>query len=1047
MKSVLIILLTVYSASVALAQIDLQYYNYPKSFSSQLPARLTYDLDHAILTYPDKRVVSIGSGEENSNSGVSIKSPDGQAVSYMSSFAKRTSASGQVRFHDMTDWDEDIYRIINTMKYKVNKESPKVYSAFSADAQHFVLMSQIKDKYYLYCFDYQQGNMLVKGKEWIPSEPYNEIKGLSTIDDGQTVFASVKTQKNEYGIAKIDVDKMQDEFISFPSTAFDQNVVTSYYFKESNELYCQGAGKIDYFIHYDESSVEVIHKNAVIGSKMFYIDETGNIEQSLLSFRNKSFKPEKPGVGGIITDNSFVVFDYYGNYFTYHEGDDLPIPEYLSLDGKVSVLEPQPDAYPLISDILSSASIQTLFDDLCRNQEIPYSLLGVLFESGEPYSEEIILQMIQSNQPFVQAYFGSRIVSYINQASFIELEAIDSTSMAHLPKFLNSYEALSSNTIANEFGLELASVASIQSAMAVKKNLSEGYHHLSAEELSELGYQTFQKDQKNGKANEMNSLKFFELAYEKEPSNAERPLNIGNVYLHAGQFENAMQFYNKSLALSPDYSLAHFSIVKAAWEPIRIKMKKLDLQTANSMILTSEEALEHMADTAYFENLYVRRAKATATLYVKNQALYEEYLSLDQYKISGQEYAQMTQNIMPRIVNAGVPELAGFIARDNAAFYVQVAQKNNHDVQSYLFADVMFDKAVKANIKDPGIYYDWARINIDYLKKKKEGLRIIHEAQSIFSNPENFDPLIADYFFEEGKKKYDLANYNESSALFTRYVNAAKSPVVNGFKYQAISLYRIKKYEQALVPFLKVKTDEKDQNRLYVFYPNWDDAVAFCQDPVGLAPEWVDRTAEIDAMQKKFEEALDVSGTNHTKAVEMMEPVAKYYDQIDYNYGQAITHNGIGTEYHHLKQYEQAKKHYRMSIDNKAISSSSYLNLSKILRSEGEIDEATGLLERAEREYNGDKNVRKLLADCYLTQAFDAFNDKSLSRAQLKAEACLKLDSNVAEAYMIKGLVMYYHGVGSLDKELEGKRIITIGLKMKPSLWQDYGSILDHVMF
>ncbi len=954
-------------------------------------------------------------------------------VELNSKIKDKDATSGVIEIYSKSSYEANP-KLAAKFKIKTEKERPLLFTSFSSDGKYFLCLTRIGSDWFYYSFDVEKKKAVYKEVKLDELKPYSGMGfwdkiAINTTDNGKTLLVSGPYDDNGFGLINMDVETRDFEFNSY-GVGINPSALSIVHLPGTFKVFVRGQGYQDFIVDLANRKTEVVERDLPLLS--CFVQSKDELAQKTTVRYDDQYYLSDAGISYVMTKDAAIVFDQDGNYFTIKKPCAPDITDYLRLDGQV--LEEQPDLIPIITDVLEPASIVNLlksFSDQCysENQDLVFNI----FESAEPYTEDMLdtLVLVHHSDPNIRDYFVPQYADKVNYLGPVEVEAFEDEKKSRLTDAFNFYLASHKET-------DDPHRPTVEAALAVMKEAALGLNTMTAEQLTAKAFKVLEQDREAKTTKEMNSLKYFEMAAQKAPLNPEYQLNICLPYQAAYKFDQAIPHVNKALALQPDYGLAHYLLVTMVWEPVRLRMKKLNPQSAQSIINSSAEALSYTADTAYFEKFYVMRAKAVAELCAKNNDLYQEYESMAQYKISGGDYAKMVENFIPKLDEVGNATLAGFLARDNAYFYKEVAEKSNNDVTTFLFADVMFDKAVKRGIVEPSLYYHWAEINIKYLKKNSEGFRIAKEAWAKFPNTEHmFDPLLGDFFFEKGKQSYEQGDMTAASDYMGRYIKFSEAPVANGYKYLGFSLYRLEQYAEAADPLKNCLEKTEKKNKLRAYYPNFDAMLAYCQNPVGVAPVFVDNTEKIEQMLKQYDAALKISNAgNHIGAVFKIEEVASYFDQINYQYGSAMAHNGAGVEYHYLKELDKARKHYQQSIDAGTSSPSSYENLSMIYLKDEDLNNAYPIVTSGIKKFPNSTKMKKAYAEYYLQLGFNEYEKEAYYAAINNFKRCFSYNREEALAPLFLGFSNY-----ALGDQRSAKSYLRQAIGLDSSLRHQYPAI------
>jgi len=534
-----------------------------------------------------------------------------------------------------------------------------------------------------------------------------------------------------------------------------------------------------------------------------------------------------------------------------------------------------------------------------------------VFESAEPFSDELVTALSQSDKKYVVEYVGKYVAQWINKTPKMELAETGKASNINRKKFMDSYANYAKNLSQDEFGSYLADATEIQNALEKLQPLTVDLYYMSVDELFKKGNEALQAGAKLSPKAALLGIRFYEVAAEKEPTEPIYQVSIGSAYMYAGQYANAIESYNKALAIRPDYPLALFGIMKASFVPIT------------------------KGETTFNNNV--------AKFYLDDKELYTQY-----NQATGQSNILMrtgaVELLMPKIAATGNTYLVADMANVSGFDYIKIGESNNNEVGHYKQADKLLRKSVKGGVYDPETYYEWARINISFLKNKEEGKRIVAEAQKKYPADKNFGVLVANDYYNVGREFFLSKSYAKAIPNFEKYLANANKIVPKAYDYLGVSYYYTKNYPKA-AKNLELLKSKDDPNTLQAFYPNFEAVLAYAKKPNGIAPKLIDNADKIDEIEEQYVQGKRlIKKGQRSEGLKLMEDAAAYYDQINYDYGQSIAHSGLGVVYHNGVDNDKAVAHYKTCIENKARSSSCYNNLAIIYIKNDQINAAKSLV-------------------------------------------------------------------------------------------------------
>jgi len=837
-------------------------------------------------------------------------------------------------------------------KVKTSGSDRNTGFGFSANGKYLTALGINKGTLLAYQYNIATGELEMDAMPIAMDKTPKSINAVASAGNGNYIYAT----DWDYGITIIDLKSKMGKYI--------ENIPNGY-----NYEYIFASLTTNHFLIADdetkmlidgENGNVILSENKKFGRmppQSFFVSADGN-QQYMINDE----KLTGQGIGMVSTLTSLIVFDQDFNYFTLSDDDEkVTVLNHIKIDGSTERFEPQPDPIPIISDNLSTEGIKSFFEktaDICEkygNRTMAYQI----FESAEPFSDELVTALSQTSEQYVVEYVGKYVAQWINNTPKMELAEAGKSTNVNRKKFMDNYASYSKNLSQEEYGSYLADETEIQNAFEKIQPLTVDLYYMSVEELFKKGNESLQLGAKLSPKAALLGIKFYEVAAEKEPTEPIYQVSIGSAYMYAGQYENAIESYNKALAIRPDYPLALFGIMKASFEPITKGKTKFNNNVAKSIQSNADRFLEVAPDNYLSEMKYAKRAKAFAKLYLDDPGLYNSY-----NQATGVSNLLMrtgaVELLMPKIAATGNTYLVADMANVSGFDYIKIAKSNNNEIGYYKKADELLRKSVKGGVYDPETYYEWARINISFLNNKEEGKKIVAEAQKKYPADKNFGILVANDYYDTGRKYFLSETYTKAIPQFEKYLANAGKIVPKAYDYLGVSYYYTKNYSKAAKNFELLKSKD-NPNTLQAFYPNFDAVLSYAKKPSGVAPKLIDNGDKIMAIEDQYVEGTSlIKKGQRSEGIRLMEEASAYYDQINYDYGQSITHSGLGVEYHQSKEYDKAKTHYKQCIDAGAQSSTCYNNLAALYIGDNQISEAKAVLKQGLNKFPDAKDLAKV---------------------------------------------------------------------------------------
>ncbi len=948
-------------------------------------------------------------------------------------YVKGDRDKGNVLIKDQKNKDKKVAGF----KVKTNGSAYATGLAFSANGKYALALGKEGDELLVYRYNLETDKLEIKGETIDYDMPFERIYAVGVSNDGKSVYFTDPFNR----FMAIDIESrtgttffIKDYFSK--NGRFDDNAAKYVFPSNSSNHVLIGSKKKQ--VLFDGKTGEALFiksSDGSISTESFFVKADGRKMETDISGKTLS----GPGIGVVIAGNSLMVFDQDQNYFATGLSDDDPeVLSYVSFDGQSKNPEPQPDLIPIISDVLSDKAKFQLYKRLSQiffkksidSEELCHRVM----ESGEPHSKEFLLNLNLTKKGgdfIVRNHFVIPLVETINSATNIELTASGKEQNQKLLQLLKDYEY---GVQFMEEDFKQPFIADKDAVLDAKNKLqavSSDLYYMTVDELVEKGNQAVKTGASLSATAALLGIKFYEVAAMKEPNEPVHPCLIANAYANAEKFDKALENYNKALAMRPDYPLALFGIMKSSFMPVQKGLKELDDNLAKSIIGNADRFLAVAPADYKPEMTTAKRYKAFCQLYLDDKNLYAQY-NLATGLQNTETRAHAVSGLLLSVEKTGNKYLAADMANIIGFDLINVAESKNHDKAEYLKADAMLAKSVKGGINDAQTYYNWAQININYLGRGDEGLRIIEEAKKLYPLDANFDALAINLYYNKGRELYLAKSYSKAIPYFEKYVFTAAKPILKAQDYLGFAYYRTRNYPKAAEHMQKLKDGEK-WNTIQAHYPNFNALLAYAKNPSGTAPAIKDNTNGIIAAEDKYEKGIDMGGSEGLK---LMLEAANYYDQINYDYGQGIAHSGVGVEYHRMGKKYEAKDHYKKCIDNGPQSSSCFNNLAMIYIDEKSLSSAKSTLDKGKSKFPNATDLKKTYAEYYIQMGFNEYGKKSYYSAITNFKNCISYNSGDAWAHMYLGYS--YYATGKLN---DAKTSLRKAVQLDPKLRNEYPAI------
>lgn len=913
-------------------------------------------------------------------------------------------------------------------KVSTNGKTPDTGMAFTSNGEYIIAVSLDGNQLVYTKYDVKAKKVTVKGQKITINDLPSSIVAVAA--SGINNYICISTKEGDYIIIDTDsntgkkwatgTDRSLDKYkYIYPSTSSDHFLLLG---KDQIFLVEAKTGKVVY-------SQSIESKSQTTSS--FFVS---NEPSSKVVKKIEKLSLTKAGIGVVSTANSLIVFDTDRNFFTLTNQETVDVLEYVKFTGLDSPLEAQPDLIPIISDVLNPKKVALLFEQtslLCQkynNRNFAFQV----FESAEPFSNETIQILSQSKAQYVIEYMGKYVTQWVNNTPKTVLAEAGKEVNIERNDFIESYATLVRNLSGDEYAMYLADPSEIENAKEKLKSLTADLYYMTVDELIEKGNNSLGMAAMMGSNAALLAIKFYEVAAEKEPNEAVHQLFIANAYANAEVYDKSLEHYNKALAMKPDYPLALFGITKTSFVPVQQGKKTMNETLAKSIIENANRYLAVAPEHYQSETKTVKTFKGFSQLYLDDQGLYAAY-NLATGISDIEKRSNAVAQILPKIEATGNTYFAASAAFSLGFDFSDIAESKDNNALIYMKADVMFDKAVKGGVYDAKLYYEWAGINLYQINQVDEGFRIVAEAKKIYPTNENFDKLTVNAAFNKGRELYMSKSYSKAIPHFENYIANSSDVIPKAYDYLGVACYKSKSYAKAAKNLQLLKENESS-NTLKAYYPNFDAVLAYAKNPRGTAPVLKDNGAKIEQMEDRFADASD-KGESELKT---MEEVASYFDQINYDYGQAVTHSTIGVYYHRQGNTRVARGHYGECITAGARSSSCYNNLALIFISEKSMESAKTMLEGGLEKFPDARDLPLTFAKYYKELAYTDYENEYFSSAISNFKQCISYNNKDAMAHLYLGYS--YYGKGNTS---DAKYWMKKAVNIDSNLLNEYPSLRD----
>lgn len=920
-------------------------------------------------------------------------------------------------------------KMIGKFKIKTEGIYYDVPLKFSLDGKYALSVSPPEENSFkAYVFDMATLQLKVKGQEFIFEEEIIGIENVNIDRTGRYFIASGRKPKLYIG----DLQTGQTKVLALPYTSEDRDgLVRLIPSLKSDLLMVVGAGPKAFF---DISNMKFL--GAGLGDTpivSLFMPVEGKLVEDILDQ-----KISKPGIGIAMTKQGFIVFDHEQNYFMVtEESADRELVNAIYFDNDDYPLEYRPDPIPIISDVLPAAQQAELFNLLGNYAEknSRETLAHRIYESAEPFEDDLIREMSIQGNSCAQEYFTVHIVDWINATDAVEIASDGKKASDWRLTYLKKYKSDLLRPLERE-GLDhlLVDRGQLDAALSKLQRIMDEQLYMSVEGLLAVADQKMMAAGNNFLLAQ-DAARYYQMVVDKEPNNAIHHVSLGMAYMKANEFAKALESCNKALAIKPDYPLALYVILRSGYDQIRGNLQGAD--NAKIKIIQSQAAkfLANAPGDFDTEIAYAERAKGEMDLFLTNRALYDQYVNAARISEDGQRASAMS-SLVTKFEANGATLLAGDMARNVAGYYYRQAESQGNRLDLYAIADAMYDKADGKVQLSASSYYEWARFNLMHLKRKSEGLKIIARGKKKYPADENFAHLEGFVGYHDGMEAFKKGNYALAATNLAKYVKYPSEQKSLASAYLAVAYYELKEYEKALPMFLRTD-NELDSSHSRAYFPNFSGMRDYCKNPSGTPPEVKNNVDKIEAALAKYEQGLKLSDEGkYDDGIKLMKEVDGYFKEIMYTEARSITNSGIGVAYHKLGQLQSAKEHYRVCANRFAVSSTCYNNLAMIYLDEGKLDDAEYKIKEGLEKFPSDPALELIYAEYYQAEGFKAIQNKNFAAAIENLNKSIEYDNSNGVTYLFSGFA--YYGNGHLS---EAKKVINWALQLDPGLRNQYEAV------
>ncbi len=803
---------------------------------------------------------------------------------------------------------------------------------YSRDAKYAIAVSGVSDELYLNSMDMASRKQIWKNVQ-IPIDGSISIESVAASNDAKQVAiwsqdglwivdTESKTSK------KVATKEVQDRLThdvpkmlwstSSPQIVFTRKLKKSttggapllavYDYERQEILY----SIYDYIPNADDepySLYEDIYK-----SYSFFVDTEGNVTDQ----NSNTAISVNEGIGVVISPFSCVIFDQEGNNYSVKVKEaQRSLSDMVQVNGQPLIENYDP--IPIVEDRLTpKAQAELLIKLSSLALEVNNnSLVQEVIETMHPYSIELTNMLVSKSSDskefqIINTILANQVVIEVNETDISMLSA------QGLDQNKQKQQLIEMHAKAGGVSQE-----EIDAAKEKIKPLAAEYYYKSYDELILDGNKMMALGAKMSQKAALGGMVYFDAAAQKEPTRPEAFQGMGMAYMLGGQYEKALESYNKCLATSPDYPLALYGIVRANYYAVLGGAMEINENVVAAVQKNADRFLEIAPEKYQSEITATKEIRELIAMWLNDREMHDAY-------VDDQNMSLKTLSELADKMEGSYPYVAAVCANRIGLAIVDNVEHSGGGEQHYSMAKSYLIKATKGGIHESRTFYELARIDIEYFEDFVAGQATINESKKYVQN----DPYIAkleNYIpYAQGHNLYNEGKNAESIRMLEKHkANAAPGMVTFRTYYMlAFMYYDSKQYAKAAENFEMIKTDEQKRDALYAYYPTFDEVLAYCKSPSGSPPKLVNNEQLIHDTEDKYDEGSALLDDGKIdEAIEVMKSASDTFLELDFKYGIAVTNSGLGVAYCQKKEFDTAIPYLEKCIEAGAQSSSCYNNL------------------------------------------------------------------------------------------------------------------------
>ena len=550
---------------------------------------------------------------------------------------------------------------------------------------------------------------------------------------------------------------------------------------------------------------------------------------------------------------------------------------------------------------------------------------------GKPFSFDESYLFFTKGANIANAYFGKQVIEEYITKSDTELDSLGLEKCKAIKSALSIYKKTEKDE--SEMWAGQGDVEELYERINKRSFAS---YYMTISELLAKGDNTLLSERSKGAKTPALANMFYKRAAELEPNKPIHPCKIGIAYLIHNMFQEALDYFNKALAIKPNYPLALWGIVKVAQYNFNQKGKNATKQIALSLVRQCDIFLKSDNSKYVTEISEVIQMKQYAELFIASSKAYFLILDLDvktkENKVVELEkaYNNLESNVKKHVKI--------YIAKEVASLNKSLADKlmdsnlDPHSKPYHANAAKYYNIIKTLGGADAEVYYYWIIVLQD-LGIKENAIKVAKEAITKFPDEPNLLKLKLGIGYDNAIDKIYAGNYSGTKETIIDYVENYKKPINDSYMIAGIVCYHKKDYKTAVKYFDKY-VPYVGTTLLPEMFPNYKELHEFAKNSGNNPPKIKNQAKVIEENNNTINQMIPlVNGEKAAEVIPVIEDVIKVYKPLQAKRALAIAYNLLGAAYYKTEQDEKAINNYKKSIESEpAWSKSPYTNVISALK-------------------------------------------------------------------------------------------------------------------